>query len=67
MPIYMIALLEKWTRLHGGNGYFTTVRVIARCNGSFFGWFGISAVLYFDKFILISGYFGAFVGSGDRN
>ncbi len=47
MPINIIALLEKCTRLHGGKGYLTTVRVIARCNGSFF-----ECKRYLDNFIL---------------
>lgn len=37
MPINRIELLEKRTRLHGGKGYLTTIRVIAGCSGSFFG------------------------------
>lgn len=36
MPINILELLEKRTRLHGGKEYLTTVRVIAGCNGSFF-------------------------------
>lgn len=49
MPINILELLEKRTRLHGGKGYLTTVRVIAGCNGSFF-----DGLNNFGKFIPLS-------------